>query len=117
MEHIDNACDSLRHYFDALEAMGYYDKTETKNLLVYLFIVDEVFEGDLGVHLDDEGLASFEKALECLYKGCLINPVMESNMGVKAENLHGDEFRLRYTEDSYSRSTEEKEPRITEDDY
>jgi hypothetical protein len=38
----------MHRYFSALEQMGNYDKRETVNLLIYLFIIGEIYEGRLG---------------------------------------------------------------------
>jgi hypothetical protein len=48
MGHVGNVCRSMHRYFSALEQMGNYDKRETVNLLIYLFIIGEIYEGRLG---------------------------------------------------------------------
>ena len=74
MEHIINAYNGLRRYFNVLEQTGSYNKEGTYALAVYSFIVDQVFNGPLYQYLDDEGLNAFNKVLACLYRnGCLIS--------------------------------------------
>ena len=74
MGHDENVYDSLKHYFSVLELTGNYPNNEVIGLLIYCFIVDQVFDGPLSEYLDDAGLAAFNKTLSCLYsKGCLIN--------------------------------------------
>ena len=113
MEHIYNLNDSFFRYFKALEQMGYYDKNETKNLIIYLFIVNEVFKGRLSEHLDDEGLAQFEKVLRCLYNGCLINGVREGGV-FKTPDSYRNNTRYRYSEILLPRISEDEDLRIPE---
>ena len=114
MEHIGNAYNSLYRYFDTLEHTGHYDSIETKNLIIYLFLVNEVFGGRLERHLDDDGIIQFEKVLRCLYNGCLINQLRES-IGFKGDNIYGDS-KYRYMEISVPKYTEDENLRITETD-
>lgn len=103
----------MHRYFNALEQVGYYDKRETLNLIIYLFIVNEVFEGRLNKHLDDNGLLQFEKVLKCLYKGCLINTV-KGNIRIKEEEPYENNFRLRFSETSVLRHTQDDISRTPE---
>ena len=116
MEHIGNLYNSLYRYFNALEQMGQYDRRETANLVIYLFIVNEIFEGNLWKHLKNEDLPVFERVLSCLYRGCLIDPVYE-NMKFKEPDLLYSSVRLRKSEGSSLRVTEESDPRGTERKY
>lgn len=107
MEHVDNAYGSLKHYFGVLEQTGLYPKDETYGLLLYTFIVDQVFNGPLSPYLDDAGLAAFNKALNCLYhQGCLIS---------RPDALRLSEHRSRFTV-AVLRSTEDSTVRETQDD-
>lgn len=114
MEHVGNLYNGLTRYFSALEQMGYYDKSETMNLVMYLFIVNEIFEGRLSQHLDDEGLAILQKALRCIYDGCLIDSV-RVRRGFKEARPYGySNLRLRYSETDTMRFTEDTMPRLPE---
>lgn len=113
MDHVGNLCDSFARYFKALEYMGHYDKSETQNLLIYTFLVNEILDGPLGKYLDDEGLIEIEKVLRCLYKGCLINPVRD-NIRIKEPDPYYIGGILRYSEDSNPRYSEDDATRITE---
>jgi hypothetical protein len=115
MEHSDNLYNSLFRYFNALEHMGYYDKKETMNLIIYLFIVNEIFEGRLSKHLDDEGLSAFNKAFNCLYNGCLIDRVRDNSV-FKEESKYPNISRIRYSETMDPRITEDENARIPESD-
>lgn len=110
MEHSDNLYNSLVKYFTMLETTGYYDTRETRNLIIYLFIVNEIFEGNLSRHLDDEGLAQIRKALKCLYNGCLISAV-RSNVRFKEPREMADNSAFRYSEDSAQRISENMDVR------
>lgn len=112
MEHIGNTYNSLYRYFDTLEHTGHYDSIETKNLIIYLFLTNEVFNGRLEKHLDDEGVIQFEKVLRCLYKGCLIEPLRD-NIGFKGDNIYNSS-RFRYMEISVPKYSEDENLRITE---
>lgn len=107
MGHVGNVCRSIHRYFSALEQMGSYDKKETINLLIYLFIIGEIYEGRLSQYLTDEDLAVFEKVLRCLYKGCLINAVRS--------NVRYQEPRPYYIGSEQFRHSELMIPRITDD--
>lgn len=115
MEHSDNLYNSLFRYFNALEHMGYYDKKETMNLIIYLFIVNEIFEGRLSKHLDDEGLSAFNKVFNCLYNGCLIDRVRDNSV-FKEESKYPNISRIRYSETMNPRITEDENTRIPESD-
>jgi len=114
MDYIDNAYDSLKRYFTALEYTGSYDKRQTLDLLMYCFIVDKMFDGMLSEYLDNEGLASLNKALSCIYNrnGCLINKVYSTKLsrprGYRMQQI------LRVNEDSGLHLTEDNETRRTE---
>lgn len=74
MEHTTNVFNGLKHYFDVLETVGSYNKSDMEGLVMYAFIVNEIFQGPLYNYLDDEGLDAFNRALNCLYrKGCLFS--------------------------------------------
>lgn len=74
MDYIDNACESLQRYFDVLETTGRYPQKEVTGLLLYCFIVDQVFDGPLSAYLDDEGLTAFNRAINCIASnGCLVD--------------------------------------------
>ena len=113
MEHTDNAYNSIQHYFNALEQMGSYDQKETADLLIYLFVVNEIFEGGLGQYLDDKGLAVFNKLLRCLYKGCLIDSIGNFS-NIKEPHLDVYSIKVRSTEDDLSRFSENNRTRIPE---
>lgn len=114
MDHVGNLYNSLTRYFGALEQMGYYDSSETMNLIIYLFIVNEIFEGRLGMYLDDEGLAKIEHALRCIYNGCLIDAVRDNIRLKEGSVYHSRNIRLRYSEDDIVRFTEDDLPRPPE---
>lgn len=113
MEHIDNLYNSLVRYFKFLEYTGTYDRRETNNLVIYLFIVNEIFEGNLSIHLDDEGLLKLKHVLKCLYNGCIIDTVRDS---IKLEDIRrsSDGIRFRHSEESDIRFMENKNIRTTE---
>lgn len=113
MEHLGNAYNGLVRYFNALENIGYYDPKETQNLAIYSFIVNEIFEGPLEAYLDNEGLASINKALRCIYKGCLINPVMD-NIKLSEPHVRTGYNRFRHSETDILRSTEQNNVRPIE---
>lgn len=76
MEHTDNLYSSISRYFHVLEEAGYYKKEGVRGLLIYLFITEAVFNGQLSEHLDDAGLSAFNRALNCLYNnGCIIGRI------------------------------------------
>jgi hypothetical protein len=114
MDHADNLYNSLKHYFGMLEQAGYYNQKETMNLVIYLFIVNEVFNGNLSFYLDDEGLNMFNKTLRCLYNGCLINGGVDNITikDVRPYNLNN--FQVRYSENSVTRFTEKSDIRTPE---
>jgi len=112
MDHITNVCNSMSRYFTMLEHTGYYDEKETRNLLIYMFVVNEILEGKLGKHLDDAGLAVFEKLFRCLYKGCLIDAVRDRTR-FKEENQNYFE-KIRHSQTIVPRITEEDDSRIPE---
>lgn len=114
MEHTDNLYNSLNHYFTALEYMGQYDARETENLIIYLFIVNEILDGNLGVHLDDAGLAQIEKVLRCLYNGCLIQPVRSLDRIHEPNPYHTTRI-IRLSETFVPRYTEDNDVRLIED--
>lgn len=114
MGHVGNVCRSMHRYFSALEQMGNYDKRETINLLIYLFIIGEIYEGRLGQYLDDEGLAQFEKVLRCLYKGCLINTVTPHVRYQEPRPYYVSGEQFRYSETMASRITDDNKARKTE---
>lgn len=93
--------------------MGHYDRKETLDLLIYVFLVNEILDGPLGDYLDDEGMTQVEKALGCLYKGCLISPVRDS---VRFKQGNPDYIRgiPRKSEASEPRQSENERLRITE---
>ena len=66
MGHIENLYNSIAHYFSVLEQVGTYKNADVKKLLAYLFIVEEVFNGQLQQYLDDEGLHAFDNVLRCI---------------------------------------------------
>lgn len=105
MEHVDNTYGSLKHYFGVLEQTGLYPKDETYGLLLYTFIVDQVFNGPLSPYLDDAGLAAFNKALNCLYhQGCLIS--RPDALRLSEPRNRSNTALLRSTEDSSLRITQ-----------
>ena len=114
MEHTDNLYASLGHYFDVLKQTGSYDSRETVNLVIYLFIVNDILEGNLGRYLDDDGLAQIEKVLDCLYNVCLIHPVRE-NINIKEPNSYFAGDFIRYAETVIPRYSEDTDTRIAED--
>lgn len=114
MEHTDNAYNSLQRYFDILEHTGHYNARGTKNLVIYLFIVNHIFSGNLYKHLDDEGLAVFERALRCVYDGCLINAVRD-NIKIKEEEPYQSIAKIRHSEALIPRISQEDITRIPED--
>lgn len=113
VEHVDNAYNGLKHYFDVLELNGSYPEYDTLGMLVYSFIVDQIFSGPLYEYLDETGLSSIRKALSCLYRhGCLLqNPDT-----IRLSTPHGFSYDslLRATEDVWQRYTEGEEPRRVE---
>ena len=76
MEYGGDVLDAYKQYFSALETMGHYPKDSTYGLLIYSFIVDQIFNGPLNTYLDDEGLSALNKAIRCIANNsCLIvNP-------------------------------------------
>ena len=115
MDHIGNVYESLHRYFDVLEQTGHYNKQETLNLVIYLFIVNEVFEGDLGKFLEEKDLALFNNVLRCVYKGCLISPVREG-IKIKRPVTYFRDGEFRHTETDIPRITDFDITRITETD-
>ncbi len=113
MDYINNAYNSLRHYFDTLEWTGSYDMKETMNLLIYCFVVDEIFNGSLYQYLTDEGLAQFMKMFRCIYNGCLINNE-EEHIRLSRPKPNYTDVRTRHTELSEIRITEDSKTRTIE---
>lgn len=113
MEYIDNINNTFRHYFDVLEMTGSYGTKETYGLLLYSFIMDEVFYGPLAEYLDDAGLDAFNMALRCLYNnGCLINNPGIIKLSTPRTQPLSRVFR--YTEEDVQRITEDSDTRRTE---
>lgn len=115
MDHTDNVYSSLHRYFDVLEYTGNYDKRETYNLLIYLFLVNEVFEGSLSKYLEEKDLALFENVLRCVYNGCLVNPVRDG-IRIKQPKAYSVDEELRYTETDIPRVDNSGITRIAETD-
>lgn len=115
MDHTGNLYNSLVRYFGALEQIGHYDIRETKNLIIYTFIVNEIFDGKLSEHLDDEGLVILNKVLQCLYKGCLIDPIRDT---IKLEDVraYSGDNRFRYSESVIPRITQQEDVRVIDID-
>lgn len=113
MEHTGNICKSFSRYFNTLEHLGHYDTRETRNLLLYLFIVSEIFDGRLSKHLDEEGLAAFNKVLQCVYKGCLVDSVRD-NIRIKEPDPYRYNAKLRHSEVYVPRISSDEVPRDTE---
>lgn len=92
---------------------GHIKKEHTKYLLVYLFIVEAVFEGFLGNYLDDEGLAAFNSALMCIGRnGCIVSIPTSKNIS----RPRGPVIPIfRVDESDHLRYTEESDTRIAED--
>lgn len=111
MEHTTNVFNGLKHYFNVLETVGSYDKSDMEGLIIYAFIVNEIFQGPLYNYLDDEGLDAFNKALSCLYrKGCLFdNPNL-----IKLSKPHGaDPSRIwRISQQDAIRTTTNNTPDV-----
>lgn len=117
MEPIDTTSAALNHYFKVLECTGYYDKNDMHKLLIYMFIVDAILEGPFQQYLEDEHLAAINKALGCLGKNnCLIPRPRNTDrrMPVRQNNLYS---KLRVTEYTKLRGTEDELPRTVEQDY
>ena len=66
MEHVDKALGNINRYFDILGVTGHYDDKKTFALLLYSFLVNEVFTGPLSDYLDDNGLSVFLNMFRCL---------------------------------------------------
>lgn len=108
MEHTDNAYNGLYHYFSILEQTGYYKDQDVKGLLIYCFIVDQIFDGPLQPYLDDKGLSVLNKVIRCITKNnCLID--------MPSDNQHISEPRKYYV-DNIFRISEYEALRNTEDD-
>lgn len=94
MEYDGNVLDAYKQYFSALETMGTYPKDNTYGLLIYSFIVDQIFDGPLSVYLDDEGLSALNKAIRCIANnGCLIaNPGPFTHISKPRGTLYSEFF-------------------------
>lgn len=119
MEHTVNVYDGIRHYFGALEAHGFYPESATNGMLIYTFLVDQIIDGSLWPHLDDDGARIINNVLRCLVKsGCLVSMPSTGirlseprNMGIVAGfratenvNLRSTQTQQRIIESEYSRT-------------
>ena len=105
MEHTENLYNSIAHYFSVLEQVGSYKDSDVKKLLAYLFIVEEVFNGQLQQYLDDEGLRAFDNVLRCISNStCFAVSPDRIKLQLPVHDSDADVFRLsetqstRYTE-------------------
>lgn len=115
MEYSDNAYNSLRRYFDVLSQTGSYPYKDVTGLLLYCFIVDQVFEGQLSMYLDDEGLAAFNKAIRCIASnGCLVDSSANTIRITDVRPWSPSQI-FRYTESENQRLTEDNNMRKMED--
>lgn len=116
MVHIENLYNSLKHYQDALEYTGYYDKAGTQALLIYTFIVDAILEGPMQDHITDEDLLALNKLFNCLSKQhCVISRIIP-NQRISKPRQYYNPVQYRITERDISRSVEEG-LRRTESNY
>lgn len=113
MEHTNNLYGSIARYFGVLETVGHYDRHDVKKLLIYLFIVEEIFNGQLQQYLDDDGLQVLNNVLRCISKStCFAISPDHVKLQLPVDNLYKDRFRIseagvqRITNTGYLRKTE-----------
>ena len=108
MEYAENLYQSLNRYQTALSNVGYYDRRQQRGVLIYLFIVNEVFSGILEDCLDDDGLAALENAIRCLQgAGCLISNLRHIRYSKPLPNTSASDTRSAIPEKLRSVSIEE----------
>lgn len=116
MEHTVNAYDGLRRYFSVLEAQGFYPEPVTKGMLIYTFLVDQIIDGPLWTHLDNDGAEIINSVLRCLVKsGCLVSMPSTGIRLSEPRNI-GIVAGFRATEDVNMRSTQTQQ-RIVESEF
>jgi hypothetical protein len=114
MDYIDNAYNGLTRYFKVLESVGQYKERNAIGLLIYCFIVDQVFNGPLQPYLDDTGLSAFNKAIKCISQsGCLV-PMLSPGIHISPARKYYVGNSYRSTERGILRNTEDLRVRITE---
>lgn len=114
MDYTDNACESLQRYFDVLETTGRYPQKEVTGLLLYCFIVDQVFDGPLSAYLDDEGLAAFNRAINCIASSSCIVGSIGTISNISSARPQGTNGKFRRSEMDVQRSTEDSTIRAAE---
>ena len=116
MGHIKNVFDSLTHYVDLLEWTGEYDKDDTAALLVYVFIVDAIFNGPLQYYAEDKDLSVLNKVIACLSKQNCAIPRIPSGQRASKPKLYYNPAVFRMTQDYFPRKADDDNMRITESD-
>lgn len=71
MELLNEAYNSVNHYFNLLRKMGYRSYNEVNKLLVFIFI-QELLDGDMSYYITEEDYNTINSALYCLYGTCSI---------------------------------------------
>lgn len=116
MEHTNNLYDSIAHYFDVLDRVGYYKEQDVKKLMIYLFIVEEMFNGQLSQYLDDNGLKVLSSVLRCISaSSCFVISPSRVKLQLPVDNLYKDRFRI--SEIGVQRIANSGELRKTENNY
>lgn len=116
MEHTENLYNSLKHYLNALENTGYYDKSGTKALLIYTFIVDVILEGQMQGYVDDNDLLTLNRIFNCLSRShCLISRIVPKQRILKPKQYYNSAL-YRFTEVLDPRIMEESGLKRTEHD-
>ena len=116
MEHTNNLYDSIAHYFNVLDRVGYYKEQDVKKLMIYLFIVEEMFNGQLSQYLDDDGLEVLSSVLRCISaSSCFVISPSRVKLQLPVDNLYKDRFRI--SEVGIQRIANSSELRKTENNY
>lgn len=97
----------LDNYFTILTKIGYVKDGEVFKLLVYMFIILHVLNGEFQYYVSEEDYKNIYKALNCLWGTTCLIPYPTWKKGALKRSFKTGTSRYRISEDRILRSLEE----------